>query len=1118
MNNTVNPEKLRKAKIASCCFMGLGQILFLKQYIRGALYALVEIAMICAIVIGTKNIIPGNRKEASYFENTRPEYSEMVKYFSSDDAKDYKSDSDAILEKGASAFKNIIASNEGFLREHGVYVFEDEIDEDAVKAGLREYIKNNSESLKAHGVYLSDELAVLLEEKGESLSDYIDEYELDSDVLDELKEKYAEDADFAALIDNLQEKIDDSIFVAQIDVESDYETAIENICEVIDVNNGYLVAADGESEVALTAYADALAANVPQVIEVDSTDIESLDVTMNNLACLPGQNEDEFESRRESIIDELDENSRKTSKRLAKLMAKVGIKKYADHKDEYETKFKSYENSIYSVRSAAISKVNGLNDEIKALEGKKTNMESYHNMVTWYENAISLLEPVKSENFDGTEKKSAIETAEEIKAKYEDCLADLETLKKIAQSEESSIADVRQAESDAQAKVSEINVLFVAYSNACAEIDARNQERSYSKKSFENSGDAVSESAKLDEKIASLENSYLEGISDKNDADELKACLEQIKKNQVALKASVESFQKAESDASLKSALEKDFEQLDVDCRILELKSDFAKLKAEKAFNDQLDVDIENKNKEIDSVKDVARSVIALYKVDYKADKSSFDSYVADVASSLDGIQDVFNSQVADGIDDKMKDTTDDVYLFFNVSKDEVAKSVVSNCKPTNPNAFDHNYDGCITCKMSNDKGIRTTKHMAWGHGPIVASLEGLFSLGDKTDIYPDTPDTPPKYRDHSIFMMINGIFALIFIGFFAILYAMNIGSANASAEKIIKNGRFPTWQESKNDVSQNSFATIGISPSIIMICVFSIIPLLFSAFIAFTNYSSPSHLPPNNLVEWVGLESFQQMFSSTGVGGGSNAWATSFGWAAIWTIVWAVFATFTCFFVGFFYAFVLQDKRIIIPTFFRTVFILPYAIPTMLSLFVWANLFNGTIGPINEMFKMIGLPTVKWLSDPWIAKGTLIFVNIWIGFPYSMILTTSSMTAISNSLYEAAVIDGATKWQQFKNITYPLVMFQLKPTLIMQFAGNINNFGAVYFLTGGGPNLPGVGLTSETSCGATDILISWIYKLTMNTMKYNLASVLSLLVFVVLVPFALYNFTRTKSFKEGAV
>ena len=121
--------------------------------------------------------------------------------------------------------------------------------------------------------------------------------------------------------------------------------------------------------------------------------------------------------------------------------------------------------------------------------------------------------------------------------------------------------------------------------------------------------------------------------------------------------------------------------------------------------------------------------------------------------------------------------------------------------------------------------------------------------------------------------------------------------------------------------------------------------------------------------------------------------------------------------------------------------------------------------------------------------------------------------------MYEAATIDGANKWHQFKNITFPLVMFQLKPILIMQFASNINNFGAVFFLTGGGPNLPQTGLTTSTSCGATDLLISWIYKLTMNTpMRYNLASVLSLLVFAVLVPFALYSFTRTKSFKEGEV
>lgn len=159
-------------------------------------------------------------------------------------------------------------------------------------------------------------------------------------------------------------------------------------------------------------------------------------------------------------------------------------------------------------------------------------------------------------------------------------------------------------------------------------------------------------------------------------------------------------------------------------------------------------------------------------------------------------------------------------------------------------------------------------------------------------------------------------------------------------------------------------------------------------------------------------------------------------------------------------------------------------------------------------------------MSDPNMAKLTLILVNIWIGFPYSMILITSTMTSISSSMYEAAQIDGANKWQQFKDITFPLVMYQLKPTLIMQFAGNINNFGAVFFLTGGGPalNIGNTNVSISTQAGSTDLLISWIYKLTMYSNEYNTASVLSILVFIVLVPFALYNFTRTKSFKDSEI
>lgn len=425
-------------------------------------------------------------------------------------------------------------------------------------------------------------------------------------------------------------------------------------------------------------------------------------------------------------------------------------------------------------------------------------------------------------------------------------------------------------------------------------------------------------------------------------------------------------------------------------------------------------------------------------------------------------------------------------------------------------NAFDKHYDGCGLCKAAARSGKRTVRHRTWFRGPLVTSLTGLVTLGDRQNT------TEANYKDHSIFMMINGLIALILIGFYVFLYTLSITSTKRAIKKIIWNGRFPTMLEAQNDLSQNSFATIGIAPSVVMIAIFALIPLLFSALVAFTNYSSPDHIPPNNLVDWVGLSNFVTMFSTNA---GDGEWAKAFAQTAIWTLVWAVFATLSCFFVGFFFAFVLQDKRIVIPTFFRTVYILPYAIPTMLSLFIWANLLNGTIGPINRTLQLIGLidKPVPFLSSPWVAKGSLIFVNIWIGFPYSMILTTSSMTAISASLYEAAVIDGATKWQQFKSITYPLVMFQLKPTLIMQFAGNINNFGAVFFLTGGGPNMPQPGLTTATNCGATDLLISWIYKLTMNTpQRYNLASVLSLLVFAVLVPFALYNFSRATKSQEG--
>ena len=425
------------------------------------------------------------------------------------------------------------------------------------------------------------------------------------------------------------------------------------------------------------------------------------------------------------------------------------------------------------------------------------------------------------------------------------------------------------------------------------------------------------------------------------------------------------------------------------------------------------------------------------------------------------------------------------------------------------PAVIDCHYDGCSVCKAAHRSGNNTTKHFAWFRGPVVNALIGLVTLGDAA---PDS--VPVKFRDHSIFMMIEGLIMVIFVGLFIFVYIWNIFDARKSAEVVLRNGCFAERDKANSRFWDRSFPFFALVLPVLMICFFTIVPLLFSALVAFTNYSQPHHVPPANTVDWVGMENFRTMFMSSG----SNSWTGAFGRIIIWTVIWAFAATITCFVTGMIMAVILVDKRIKIAPIFRTIYIIPYAIPGMLSLFVWANLLNGTFGPINRTLMELGLISspIPFLSDPTMAKVTLIVVNIWLGFPYSMILVTSNMTAIPGQLYEAATIDGANKYQQFAKITVPLVLYQTMPLLIMQFAGNINNFGAVFFLTGGNP---AVADTSISMAGATDLLITWVYKLTFNPpQQYNMASVIAILIFIVLVPFALFNFTRTKSFREGEV
>ncbi|MDR2135352.1 MAG: sugar ABC transporter permease [Treponema sp.] len=389
----------------------------------------------------------------------------------------------------------------------------------------------------------------------------------------------------------------------------------------------------------------------------------------------------------------------------------------------------------------------------------------------------------------------------------------------------------------------------------------------------------------------------------------------------------------------------------------------------------------------------------------------------------------------------------------------------------------------------------------------LVTVLYHLITLGDPK------PQLPIRQRDNSVFMLIDGVMVLAVIGIYAAMYAITARSALRTWDEYKVTGRMPKSRNPFGELLNRAFPIFGLAPAVLMIVFFVIVPLVFSVLVAFTNYSTPDHIPPNNTVDWVGARNFAAMF------GGEKTWTGALGRVAAWTLAWGALATFTCYFGGTILAVVLHESKIKIIPFFRTVFILPYAVPAVVSMLVWQNLLNGSFGTVNQTLIALGFlkpgAVIPWLSDQWMAKFTCVLVNFWAGVPYFMLLVTGTLTAIPKDIYEASSIDGANKFQTFTRITLPLVLYQTMPLIIMSFTFNINNFGAIFFLTGGQPI---VADTTTTSAAGTDILVTWIYKLTVTLMDYKYASVLAVMIFAVLAPFAIFNFRRTKSFREGRI
>ena len=324
--------------------------------------------------------------------------------------------------------------------------------------------------------------------------------------------------------------------------------------------------------------------------------------------------------------------------------------------------------------------------------------------------------------------------------------------------------------------------------------------------------------------------------------------------------------------------------------------------------------------------------------------------------------------------------------------------------------------------------------------------------------------------------------------------------------------GRPKSFKEQLNSLMNENFHVTILSLPVLGVVLITILPLLFSILIAFTNYSL-GHQPPTQLFTWYGLENFITLFAAPA----DSVYAvlpsvllSTLGW----TICWTIFATFTNYFLGIILALIVNKKGIRLKKLWRTIFIMTIAVPQFISLMTIGVLLKDS-GAVGSWWQSTFGFALGFGSDSTngalISKIIIIIVNIWIGIPYTMLSTTGILMNIPNDLYESATVDGAGTVTQFTKITLPYILFVTGPYLITSFVGNVNNFNVIFFLTGGGPNVAG----SALSVGHTDLLITFLYKMitSANNPQFGIASAVGIVIFVICAFFSIIMYN-----KSGAV
>ena len=387
--------------------------------------------------------------------------------------------------------------------------------------------------------------------------------------------------------------------------------------------------------------------------------------------------------------------------------------------------------------------------------------------------------------------------------------------------------------------------------------------------------------------------------------------------------------------------------------------------------------------------------------------------------------------------------------------------------------------------------------------------LSLLPSLGDRLteEIWNDAKGVYEYViGDNSQQILLYAVATMAIVVFFAVIWSSSVRSG-WKAQSLKKAGKHvPTIMDDIKGLFDENIHKLLMTPPFLTLTIFTIIPLVYMMLMAFTNYSQvDSHLI---LFDWVGMKNFAAIFDS------SSTLGKQFWDVLKWTLVWAFFATFLNFFLGTFMAIIIDRPTTRCKGLWRTILSITIAVPQFVSLLIIRTMFQDN-GAVNTVLQNLGFldkaahETLPFMTDATWARVLLIVVNLWVGIPYTVMQVTGILKNIPQDQYEAARIDGANVAQQFIYITLPYMIFVMTPYLITQFTGNINNFNIIYLLTGGGPTYVG------DSAGQTDLLVTWLYKLSVDKQQYNLGAVIGIFTFVVLSIVALVTYRSSGSYKN---